>query len=132
MRREIKFRAKCSDTGEWVYGDLAHTVRITSEWDVLYVHCVRIANYNVDEDTIGQYLECSDKDGKPIYEHDIVEDADNVVGVVFCEDGDLWIGSYCNGFTGLRSFTAADSIHACDLRRWSVVGNIHDSPELLE
>jgi len=134
--RDIKFRAKRLDEDEWVYGSFIQSCynepaqikqcegcREDPAWNY----------YDVKPETVGQYLECSDKDGKAIYEHDIVKDADNALGVVFCEGGNLWIGSYGNGFTGLRSFTAADSILGDDLRKEClVIGNIHDDPNFME
>jgi len=126
MRREIKFRAKRSDTGEWVYGDLAHTVRITED---KVAPCIRIASYDVDEDTIGQCIEAQDVNGKEIYEGDIVTLMGDIYQVcyndylcafVLCDkDGDMWerIADDCPQHT------------AKDLE---VIGNIHDNQELLE
>jgi len=126
MRREIKFRAKRSGTGEWVYGDLAHTVRIT-EGNV--APCIRIASYDVDEATIGQCIEAQDVNGKEIYEGDIVTLMGDIYQVchnkylcafALCDkDGDMWerIADDCPQHT------------AKDLE---VIGNIHDDPELME
>jgi len=125
MRREIMFRAKRSDTGEWVYGDLVHTVRITEDKDV---PCIRIANYNVDEATIGQCIGTKDKNRQPIYEGDIVTlmgdiyhvcyDTDVCATVLCDKDGDVWerIADDCPQHT------------AKDLE---IIGNIHDNPELM-
>jgi len=118
MNREIKFRAKRADNGVWVCGDLAHTVKITEERDV---PCVRIANYDVDESTIGQYTETRDSTGREIWEGDIVELM-----------GDRYEIRYV---AALASFALCDGwdaslLHAVEILK--VVGNIHDNPEMLK
>ena len=138
--REILFRGKRMDDGEWVEGYLVKAVG--GECMILPVtteHCGGAEfseGYHCDPTTVGQYTGLTDKNGKRIFEGDIVaqnwydydEPRDDSFGkVVFCEYDCSFSVMDVNkdGFMPLGR---------CGSYHWEVevIGNIHDNPELLK
>ena len=81
----------------------------------------------VDPSTVGQYVGLTDKNGKKIFEGDIVEGFDfcaddDGYGVVTWDDGGFLVfnGSLCGSF--VENYNGRD---------FEVIGNIHDNPELI-
>lgn len=128
--REIKFRGKRLDNGEWIYGDLVHTIK-----DTLILPTDEGWNqYAVDPATVGQYTGLKDKNGKEIYEGDVIRSP-------LSEDKTRPHRIFYH--TGNAAFMGAlvDRKELCYLRLdqdWiykfgkEVIGNIHDNPELIE
>ena len=82
MNREILFRAKKVDGGEWVEG---YVVQRHVEWfiyDIKNADTCRQNSYLVDSDTICRYTGLTDKNGKKIWENDILMCHDNPVDLV--------------------------------------------------
>ena len=133
--REILFRGKRADNGEWVEG---FTVRQPSavqigESSPWYISVPPIdpddngGYYNVLAETVGQYTGLTDKNGKKIFEGDIV--------LLDFSDGIPETGDIVWSRTGARfKFNSPDGtkygIDVTDV--FEVIGNIHDNPELLK
>ena len=114
--REILFRGKRIDNDEWVYGDL---VRIGNKSYI--THCV-------DPDTVGQYTGLTDKNGKKIFEGDIVVvplSGKSAKGIVEYFKTDI-----C-GFVVITQPEYSNYVLQKN-STYEVIGNIHDNPELLE
>lgn len=140
MSREILFKAKRKDNGEWVEGQYVYITNPLTEDGKPIKHLIcngtNIFNDLIDPDTLCQYTGLTDKDGKKIWENDIIsihaysyyEPEDDYFGVVtYCEKDACWslnnnekygeIICECFG-----SYTTEIINH----------GNIFDNPDLLE
>lgn len=122
MNREIIFRGKSLNTNCWVYGDLRQDK----------IRRKAYIDYEVDPDTIGQYTGLIDKNGKKIFEGDILQDElDSRMNHIVKYDN-----SRCS-YTGWCSLVhwnwekgniiSQEWINECGK---TVIGNIHDNPDL--
>ncbi|MEK8133167.1 YopX family protein [Paenibacillus filicis] len=127
MTREIKVRGRHVDNGEWVYGYLiGQDVIVGSivEWDSEYFNTEFW--YKVNPETVGQYTGLKDRNGKEIYEGDILQD-DNGVGEV------EWVQEHCAFMVFTRNPSTYHRLESDgSLTSTTVIGNIHPNPDLLE
>jgi uncharacterized phage protein (TIGR01671 family) len=141
--RTIKFRGKRTDTGEWAYGSLIKldigyviTINETTESDdsldennSIVFSADEIAGVNPN--SVGQFTGLLDRNGKEIYEGDILQlDYITTIGkhriglsfeVKWCTQEGCWVG-----WDGFVEKTLQQT-----RKMFVVKGNIYDNPELI-
>lgn len=151
--REILFRGKCMDNGEWFEGSFlkdgeeckparledlpfsdCYIVPKTNR-DIIFAcllkgMSLRIEAMHVIPDTVGQYTGLTDKNGKRIFEGDIIRCGGKVVGVVNYHDCCFCVRFIMKDHAN-RSNPAMDIIENEYPNDIEVIGNIHDHPELI-
>ena len=126
--REILFRGKRTDNGEWVYGMPC----ATEQSGIYAIQTLQGGIFDVIPDTVGQYTGLTDKNknGKKIFEGDILEFSDRLVEVFWHAHLGCWD---CNFLQFTNKENSRDDMSP---RSWKwkskVIGNIHDNPELLK
>ena len=135
--REILFRAKRKDNGEWIFGSIVHQTDYYGDrcdrWFILEGDSTN--DYDIDyprevqKETVGQFTGLLDKNGTKIFEGDILSEPERPKYTT----GAIYYGmcncSCCYGVYGFYSEEDADLRDAAWL---TVIGNIHDNPELLK
>jgi uncharacterized phage protein (TIGR01671 family) len=122
--REIKFRGKRLGNGEWVYGYYVYN-RHSNHYGSNYIvpgYASVLYAFEVDPSTVGQYTGVKDKNGREIYEGDIVTNGVSVGAVIWHDVRAMFIidCSQCD---------IAPMDDWCELKR---IGTIYENPELLE
>lgn len=130
MNREILFKAKRFDNGEWVEGYYFCAGGKYMILNFTEKNCELYHNmYEVQANTICQYTGLTDKDGNKIWENDIVS----------CKEGeDFGQINWNESEAGFYFDILLDAGHFCEesiddhLYCMEVIGNIFDNPEFLE
>ena len=150
IAREILFRGKRLDNGEWVSSGNLITFNDEGEGKQFFIPqmnakctCTHDEQdniisfdsgmfYKVDPETVGQFTGLTDKNGKRVFEHDVIKhDFGDEIGVIrYGEYRGGHVGFYVDWVRG----TASELLRK-DLAYWmkivEILGNIHDHPELL-
>ena len=133
--REILFRGKRKLNGEWINGSLL--VYGDGDCEICVPDgCDALDKFRVEPDTVGQYTGLTDKNGKKIFEGDIVhilgnqqvedwKNVDYIALIAFLDGGFCAIDGTINDHAFRRYALARMDF---DLE---VIGNIYDNPELL-
>lgn len=148
--REILFKAKRKDNGEWVEGYYIYHIKRTicplgdsvkpedeqhvimrdgfSDWNMPR----NTAVYEINPDTICQYTGLTDKNGNKIWENDICDRKEKYHEIVTYNEGD-WQLDYSYALGKEKHFCACNlGFYACERKCVEVIGNVFDNPELLE
>ena len=128
--REIKFRGKRIDTGEWVVGDYS---RYSKETSIIMVDLLEPEDYWVWSATVGQYTGLQDKNGVEIFEGYIAthKDYECFGYVVFSDDESAFAFLVVTGSNNKGPTTEFEWLYdyADGLE---IIGDIYENPELLE
>lgn len=110
--RKIKFRGKRVDNGKWVYGDLFQSFCEDKAF-INPTNCLNMDEYDfreVDKETVGQFIGVLDKNGKEMYEDDVMQ--------------------IINGKCKVDMHYS--TLYHIEHHKIEIIGNIHDNPELLK
>lgn len=130
--RETLFRGKRFDDDEWIYWDkYGRITDINGEPTIIEIDMPTLLRYPiyisdlpiVDDGTVGEYTGLTDKNGKRIFEGDIMSGRGNTYKVIF-EDG-IFLIDNSQYTTGLYVAIHMEKID-------EVIGNAYDNFELLE
>lgn len=123
--RKILFRGKQRLAGNWCEGFLVKTgdhFRISTRNDMI--------SFGVDPETVGECAGLTDKNGRLIFEGDIVTGlflfGMEIKAVIVFRDGAFGLQWYRGSIEEFSAFTSLCNV------TYEVIGNIHDNKELLE
>lgn len=128
--REILFRGKRKDNGEWIEGSLVSypelEMTIIEHNEQFFTSHSALPVFKVIPETVGQYTGLTDKNGTRIFEGDIVKmnSGKRYIGIVEYWEDSFRVASHIIRYYDFVS-AVADGFGA-------VIGNVFDNPELLE
>ena len=124
--REIIFRGKRIDNGEWVEGYFVNLWLVNYQRYQPIITDNNAVSYNVDPSTVGQYTGLTDKNGKKIFEGDIM---------AFTAYGFDYVGTveFAYGSASIMCEHASPFLDQAVSKHGAyIIGNMHDNPELLK
>lgn len=136
--REILFRGKKGNNGEWVEGYYAtigkkyHYI-LTGKLDITQGY-PEFEHFSIASETVGQYTGLTDKNGTKIFEGDIIKTKKygKDVGRSNVNDYDIFVVKYEPAMFRLENRNRGFVLDDDGYSKYEVIGNIHDNPELLE
>ena len=127
--REILFRGKYAPSGMWIIGDLRQYpsgAKAIKANDMMHI-------IEVVPDTVGQFTGLTDKNGKKIFEGDVIQAVLPATRVLSEYSWPLQVVTFIDGAFGLyhnKNFLPLKSF--APSVTFEIIGNIHDNPELTE
>lgn len=125
---QYKFRGKSLTTGEWLVGSLYDDGGEEYIIPNIPGSAIDYELYQVDGNTIGMFSGLKDRNGKEIFEGDIIchheDDEQHFIKKIYWKDGCL---CGCDMEEGFES-----PIYFLEIKEFYVIGNIYDNPELLK
>ena len=124
MNREIKFRGQRIDNNEWIYG---YYVKDPKGQHRIYLQPFENSSSNtyyfVKPETAGQFTGLLDKNGKDVFEGDILRFHFDL-GIAYVINDGFRFGVKSPGSKAI-DYESAETIQQCE-----IIGNIHENPEL--
>lgn len=128
INRDYGYHRTNYKNGDWVYG------LVTRLYDERFENLpAEMTNVNgiegieVDYKTIGQYTGLTDKNGKKIFEGDIVQSIKTKENAVV-----QWFPEHSAFMIWCKSSNEVGFLYECIKSNIEVIGNVHDNPELLK
>lgn len=129
MTKEILFRGKCENTGEWHYGGI-ETNRV--HFAIIYDKEMPYNNLcKVIPETVGQYTGKEDIKHKKIFEHDIIRFNKKYIAKIIYNQKTCSFEAWYTFIAGAYGEKATNTFNLTSLDDIEVIGNIHNNPELL-
>ena len=120
--REILFRGKRKDNGEWIEG---LPQKMWGDWHIINSDDENTA-YPIDPETLCQFTGLTDKNGEQIWENDIIKhEISDTIGAVKWYEED-YVGWCVDDVVIDEQQLTVEMWSECD-----VIGNIFNNPELL-
>ena len=137
MEHRFLFRGKRIDNGEWIVGSLIvdkhQHIETGEQIEIIGIYPSEYKDFSkrIDPSTICQCTGLKDKNGKLIFENDILS---GHIDVEFPEDETrkrvVWHkNGWCTNEPGCDDYEELDDF---DSENFEVIGNMIDNPELLE
>ena len=134
--REILFRGQTRKKGEkvdmggnpinsnWVYGGIFPA---NKDRAIIYQIEPTVEKFSVYAETVGQYTGLTDKNGKKIYEGDIIQSLETKETAVV-----QWFPEHFAFMVWCKSSNEVGFLYECTKSNIEVIGNIYDNPEVLK
>ena len=125
--REYKFRGKCVERDKWMYGYYVKGIQ-EDEAYILKNHNWLLGDDFIDvyPETVGQFTNLKDKNGKEIYEGDIVQARLNI------QEYANFVVEFADGCFEIKQGNYREYLKVAVANRVvKIIGNIYENPELL-
>ena len=143
MDREIKFRGRRVDSGNWVYGDLVYEDLIRDHLKGMSLKTTNMSTegefvckvFRVDLETVCQYIGLMDKYGREVYEGDLIKftrDTELIIGIGLPRRAYMEVAFDRACFWGENTDWQEPLHELIGSGEIEVIGNIFEHPEIAE
>ena len=122
---EILFRGKQTLNGDWVEGNLFIPYKHDTPTQILIGTDIYRISYDVIPETVGQFTGFTDKNGKRIFEGDIIRKTNQG------RHPKIFTANIRTNFRVKEEVYYSPFEHFTESCEYEIIGNIHDNPDLL-